>query len=183
MIIRSSMGRTARALFYWSMARQGYWLCEYVSISRILRKARAQYARAYLYTESDENDATYFLLYQMRVLLRAIGDLHEYLARKAAEIHDAEEIVRRASAVNAELNQRQLALINHALKQPQSRYLVESHRISHGISYETARSDLMKLVAQGLLSQRKIGKAHVFVPVSNLRELLSGGDDGRHVAS
>jgi Fic family protein len=176
-------GRTARALFYWSMARQGYWLCEYVSISRILRKARAQYARAYLYTESDENDATYFLLYQMRVLLRAIGDLHEYLARKAAEIHDAEEIVRRASAVNAELNQRQLALINHALKQPQSRYLVESHRISHGISYETARSDLMKLVAQGLLSQRKIGKAHVFVPVSNLRELLSGGDDGRHVAS
>lgn len=174
-------GRTARALFYWSMARQGYWLCEYVSISRILRKARAQYARAYLYTESDDNDATYFLLYQMRVLLRAIGDLHEYLARKAAEIHEAEELVRRASAVNAELNQRQLALINHALKKPQSRYSVESHRISHGVSYETARSDLMKLVAQGLLSQRKIGKAHAFVPESNLRERLSGSDDGRHI--
>ena len=29
-------GRTARALFYWVMAREGYWLCEYVSISRIL---------------------------------------------------------------------------------------------------------------------------------------------------
>lgn len=166
-------GRTARALFYWSMARQGYWLCEYVSISRILRKARAQYARAYLYTESDDNDATYFLLYQMRVLLRAIGDLHEYLARKAAEIHEAEEIVRRASAVRAELNQRQLALINHALKKPLTRYSVESHRISHGVSYETARSDLMKLAAQGLLSQRKVGKAHAYVPAANLRELLS----------
>jgi Fic family protein len=166
-------GRTARALFYWAMARQGYWLCEYVSISRILRKARAQYARAYLYTESDENDATYFLLYQMRVLLRAIGDLHEFLARKAAEIHDAEEIVRRAAAVNTELNQRQLALINHALKKPLTRYSVESHRISHGVSYETARSDLMKLVAQGLLSQRKIGKAHIFVPVATLRTLLN----------
>jgi Fic family protein len=175
-------GRTARALFYWSMARQGYWLCEYVSISRILRKARAQYARAYLYTESDDNDATYFLLYQMRVLLRAIGDLHEYLARKAAEIHEAEEIVRRASAVNAELNQRQLALINHALKKPLARYSVESHKISHGVSYETARSDLMKLVAQGLLSQRKVGKAHAFVPASNLRELLNTSDDRRHNA-
>jgi len=55
-------GRTARALFYWCMARQGYWLCEFVSISRILRRARGQYARAYLYTETDDNDVTYFLL-------------------------------------------------------------------------------------------------------------------------
>ncbi len=168
-------GRTARALFYWSMARQGYWLCEYVSISRILRKARAQYARSYLYTETDDNDATYFLLYQMRVLLRAIGDLHDYLARKSAELHEAEEIVRRASAVNAELNPRQLALINHALKEPSARYTVESHRLSHGVSYETARSDLLKLVRQHMLSQRKSGKAHVFVPVASLRELLSDG--------
>jgi Fic family protein len=173
-------GRTARALFYWSMARQGYWLCEYVSISRILRKARGQYARAYLYTESDDNDATYFLLYQMRVLLRAIADLHEYLARKSAEIHEADEIVRRASAVNAELNPRQLALINHALKEQYARYTVESHRISHGVSYETARSDLLKLVAQKLLSQRKAGKAHVFVPVENLRDLLSNGRGRSH---
>lgn len=168
-------GRTARALFYWSMARQGYWLCEYVSISRILRKARAQYARSYLYTETDDNDATYFLLYQMRVLLRAIGDLHDYLSRKSAEMHEAEELVRRASSVNAELNPRQLALINHAVKEPLARYTVESHKISHGVSYETARSDLLKLVKQQLLSQRKSGKAHVFVPAANLRELLSSG--------
>lgn len=54
-------GRTACALFYWVMSREGYWLYEYVSISRILKKARAQYARAFLYTETDENDTTYFL--------------------------------------------------------------------------------------------------------------------------
>jgi len=169
-------GRTARALFYWSMAREGYWLCEYVSISRILREARAQYARSYLYSETDENDTTYFLLYQMRVLLRAIHDLHEYLARKAAEIHEAEQIVRQAFAVKSELNQRQLALINHALKRPTNRYTVESHRISHGVSYETARSDLMKLVAQKLLTQRKVGKAHAFAPATDLRELLRSAD-------
>jgi Fic family protein len=81
--------RTARALFYWSMAREGYWLCEYVSISRILRTARAQYARSYLYTETDDHDTTYFLLYQMRILLRAIANLHEYLAKKVEQMHDA----------------------------------------------------------------------------------------------
>ena len=34
-------GRCARGLFYWSMARQGFWLCEFISISQIIRKARA----------------------------------------------------------------------------------------------------------------------------------------------
>jgi Fic family protein len=173
-------GRTARALFYWSMARQGYRLCEYVSISRILRKARAQYARAYLYTETDDNDVTYFLLYQMRVLLRAIDDLHAYLARKSAELHEAEALVRRATAVHAELNPRQLALITHALKVPYARYTVESHKVSHGISYETARSDLLKLVGHRLLTQTKAGKAHVFVPVEHLREVLSDGGGRSH---
>jgi Fic family protein len=168
-------GRTARALFYWSMARQGYWLCEYVSISRILKKARNQYARSYLYTESDQNDATYFILYQLRVLLRAIEELHHYLARKAAEIHDAEDLIRRASSVRTELNPRQLALLNHALKRPDARYTVQSHQRSHGTSYETARADLSKLAEQGLLEQRKFGRAFVFVPRADLRVRLEGG--------
>jgi len=166
-------GRTARALYYWSMARQGYWLCEYVSISRILKKARGQYARSYLYTETDENDATYFILYQLRVLLRAIEELHHYLARKSSEIHEAEALVRRASAIHAELNPRQLALINHALKTPEARYTVESHRRSHGISYETARTDLTRLADESLLDQRKFGRTFIFTPSPKLRARLS----------
>jgi hypothetical protein len=50
-------------------------------------------------------------------------------------------------------------------------------RISHGVSYGTARSDLLKLVGRGLLEQRKVGKAHVFVPEAKLTELLSSGRD------
>src|SRR5262249_24290671 len=41
-------GRTARALFYRSMLKRGYWLTEFLTISRILNKAPAQYARSYL---------------------------------------------------------------------------------------------------------------------------------------
>lgn len=165
-------GRTARALFYWSMARQGYWLCEYVSISRILKKARGKYARAFLYAETDENDATYFILYQMRVLLRAIDDLHEYLDRKATELREADALVRRASAITGALNHRQLALLHHALRKPDAQYTVESHRVSHGVSYETARSDLIDMVKQGLLVQQKRSKAFVFTPVPGLRERI-----------
>ncbi|MGI9044876.1 MAG: Fic family protein [Gemmatimonadaceae bacterium] len=165
-------GRTARALFYWSMARQGYWLCEYVSISRILKKARGQYARAYLHTETDENDATYFILYQLRVLIRAIAELHEYLARKAREIHESEEFVKHVALAHEELNPRQLALINHALRNPRARYTVASHQKSHGVSYETARTDLIKLVDQSLLELKVGGRAFAFTPGRELRERL-----------
>jgi len=68
-------GRTARALFYWSMARSGYWLTEYTSISHILRRAPARYMRSYLYAETDSNDTTYFLLHQLTTIRRAIAAL------------------------------------------------------------------------------------------------------------
>jgi Fic family protein len=58
-------GRAARALFYWSMRTHGYWL---IAISKILRDAPAQYARSFRLTETDENDCTYFLLYQLGVI-------------------------------------------------------------------------------------------------------------------
>lgn len=167
-------GRTARALFYWSMARQQYWLCEYVSISRILRKARSQYARAFLYSETDDNDVTYFVLYQLRVLLRAVEELHGYLGRKAAELRDADDLIRHA-ALRQELNPRQLALVNHTLKHADARYTVESHRTSHGVSYETSRSDLLALVKAGLLEQRKRGRAFSFAAPPDLHARLSVG--------
>ena len=166
-------GRTARALFYWAMARQGFWLCEYLSISRILKKARAAYSRAYLYTETDENDLTYFILYQARVLLQAIHDLHEYLKRKQAEVREAEELVSQARALRQDLNPRQLALLNHALKNPGARYTIESHQRSHGVSYETARSDLLNLRDARILTQRKAGRAFVFDAPADLRARLT----------
>lgn len=36
-------GRTARALFYWYLLRKGYWLTEYLSISRVIKDSRMQY--------------------------------------------------------------------------------------------------------------------------------------------
>lgn len=166
-------GRTARALFYWVMAREGYWLCEYVSISRILKKARAQYARSFLYTETDDNDATYFILYQLAVLTRAIDSLHAYLERKASEIREADDLVRRSRALYAELNARQLDLLTHALKHAGAEYTIESHRRAHEIAYATARSDLLALASRELLEKRKRGRTFVFLAPPDLRMRLS----------
>lgn len=150
-------GRTGRALFYWSMLSQGYWLTEYLSISRVLKKAPAQYARSFLYTETDDNDLTYFLAYHLRVVRHSIDQLRDYLDRKAQEIQRVEALLK-----DAKLNHRQLALLGHALRHPGARYTIESHRSSHGVVYQTARTDLLELVDKGLLSQWKRGRSYQF---------------------
>ena len=163
-------GRVARALFYWSMARHGYWLCEYLSISRILKKARAQYVRAFLYAESDDNDATYFIVHQLRVLDLALNDLHASLDRKAEQSRHAEDVLRLSWTSALTLNERQLALLAHALRTHTASYTVESHRASHAVAYQTARTDLLSLAKDGLLEKRKRGNKFVFAPSHQLRQ-------------
>jgi len=149
------------------MARSGYWLMEYVSISRLLRKAPSKYARAYLHTETDANDATYFVAHQVDIIERAIHDLHQYLARKSQEMKSAERLLGRL-----DLNHRQIALLGHALRNPEQDYSVASHKRSHRVTQQTARTDLAALARMGLLDPVKRGRAFIYYPAPNMRELL-----------
>lgn len=165
-------GRTARALFYWSMLRSGFWMTEYLSISSILRKAPAQYVRSYLHTESDDADTTYFVSHQLDVLLKAIEGVHGYIARKQREQRDAEMLLKPGSKLARALNHRQRALLLNALKHPGKTFTIAVHQHTHDIAYDTARSDLLGLVKARLMRQYKQGKALVFVPQPTLSERL-----------
>lgn len=162
-------GRTARTLFYWSMLRHGFGLFEYVSISSILRKAPAQYGRAFLYTETDDNDLTYFILHQIAVIRRALDELHQYIEQKAAALKALEQELRGMER----FNHRQRALISHALRHPHHRYTIEGHRRSHNVVYQTARVDLLDLAERGILEARKVGKAWHFTPRPDLEAKLT----------
>ena len=162
-------GRTARALFYWSLARSGYWLMEYISISSLLKQAPAQYGRAYLHSETDDNDTTYFILHQLSVIERAIEALYEYLAHKTSEQRSAERLLRHAPRLADQFNYRQTALLTHALKHPGHDYTVESHRRSHRVTLQTARTDLLTLAKLNLLEQGKRARALVFYAPADLR--------------
>lgn len=76
-------GRTARVLFYWSMMNSGYWLTEYPSISGVLKKSQGDYMRAYLYTEHDDSDMTYFISQQLAAIEQSIMGMRGYV-RSAA---------------------------------------------------------------------------------------------------
>lgn len=165
-------GRTARALFYWLMAKEHYWLMEYISISRIIKKSPADYMRAYLYTETDSNDLTYFIVHQLDVVKKAIVDLHGYLAQKTKQLQETESVLEN-SDLKGLLNFRQISLLRHALKSPGAEYTFKSHKLSHDISYQTARTDLLDLAEKyKILRKSKSGKTDVFIAPAELNTLI-----------
>ena len=166
-------GRCARALFYWSMLQQKYWLCEFISISQIIKKAPAKYGRAFLYTETDENDLTYFISYHLDIIRKAITELHKYIAEKTQSIQLTESLLRQSSI---KLNHRQISLLSHALRNPDAIYTIRAYQNTHDIVYETARADLQHLEDKALLIRRRTGRAFSYLPAKHIDKKLKATD-------
>lgn len=161
-------GRTARALFYWYMLKHEYWMFEYLTISRIFLKAPAQYARAFLYTEMDDLDLTYFISFNLRTIKTAISELVNYIKRKQKETKEISYYLKKFP----QLNDRQRGLIKHALAHPDSRYTISSHQTIHDITYEAARRDLLSLANNHYLIKTKEGKKFYFMPSEKLHKKI-----------
>jgi Fic family protein len=167
-------GRTARALFYWSMASQKYWLCEFLPISRILRSSPSKYAKAFLYSENDGGDLSYFVIHQLETILKAIEDLHEYLKVKTHSIRKARQRLAYSPKLLSILKSRQLALVSYALDNPTMTFTVKRHQLHHEVTHQTARTDLMKLSELGFLEKSNIGRRFIFDVPDDLESRLIG---------
>lgn len=166
-------GRTARALFYWYMLKSGYWLFEYISISRLLKEAPKQYALSYLYSETDELDLTYFIYYQANIIKRAINDLERFISEKQKRFNAfMGEIARFTAKTALKLNDRQIQILQKAIKE--KGYIFTAREIcnEYGISENTARSDLKGLFELNLLGQFKTGNSISYIAPSDLIERL-----------
>jgi Fic family protein len=160
-------GRTARVLFYWYLIKKGYWLIEYMSVSRIILKAKSQYARAYLHTEYDENDLTYFFIYNLKCIADALNELKLYIDRKVKEKNDTINLLK-----NHNFNERQIDILRDLLKDSTQYFTAKQVETKFGVSNQTARIDLLKLVEADLLIQRNMGRLMTFFAVENLNKKI-----------
>ena len=145
-------GRTARALFYWYMLKQGYWMTQYLSISRIIYRSKSMYEKAFLATENDELDVGYFIQYHLQVLRQALEAFQDYLERKAQETNACLEY--RIPG----LNERQAELIRLYAEQPSALFSSKELVTRFAVSVKTIRSDLETLVRKGLLEPVPLNK-------------------------
>lgn len=144
-------GRTARALFYWYLLRKGYWLTEYLSISRVIKDSRTQYYRAFQHAEADENDLTYFILYQVKTLSRAYDELRKYIDRKNQEKRRLLTLQR-----DEKLPPRQAQIVEWLWENPAKTVSIKEVETRLGISNQTARTDIRALVNAGFLEELSI---------------------------
>lgn len=146
-------GRTSRALFYWYMLREGYWLTEYLSISRIIYRSKNSYEKAFLCSEADGMDIGYFIAYHLRVLGLAFRDLQSYLQRKIEE--------REAAAAYLSipgLNERQAEMIRMYADNPGAMYTVREFQARFQVTPTTIKSDLKQLMKMGIVRQIPLNK-------------------------
>lgn len=146
-------GRTARSLVYWYLLKKGYWLTEYLSISRIIYKNKKRYERMFLYTEADDKDMTYFILYNLQVMKKAYEDLKLYLARKQEE----RKSILMYNDIDG-INARQMGILRLLDEAPSSILLPQEVASRFGVSERTARNDLQTLTDMGKLKKVAINK-------------------------
>ncbi len=161
-------GRTARALFYWQALRSGYSIFEFLSISTIIRQGFAKYPRAYMDSEQDDGDLTYFIMFQLDVVTQAIQAFGEHVKRQAERLRESKRFL----TLSKDLNLRQTLVLSHSIAHPSTFYTVLTHSNSNNITKVAARNDLEDLVRRKLMTTSKRGKEVIYHPASTLRARL-----------
>ena len=146
-------GRTARALFYWYMLKEGYKLTEYMSISRVIAKSKSNYEKAFRYVENDGNDMGYFVAYNLGELEKSFQQLRDYIQRKQREKRAASSFM-----MAGNINQRQALVLQRLKEEPDTIFTVKDVQEQFSVSSMTARKDLSDLVQQGYMTEIALNK-------------------------
>ena len=146
-------GRTARALFYWYMLKEGYKLTEYMSISRVIAKSKSKYEKAFRYVENDGNDMGYFVAYNLEALEISFQQLRDYIQRKQREKSAASSFM-----MAGNINQRQALVLQRLKEEPETIFTVKDVQEQFSVSSMTARKDLSDLVKQGYMTEIALNK-------------------------
>lgn len=151
-------GRLARSLFYWYCIKNDYWIFEYTSISSVIKKSQSKYSYAYQFTESDGNDLTYFIKFNLECIRRSVDELTDYMDRKAEE---------QRSALGLIEQDERLSLFEATLLKDMMRdadvFSIYEVRNRYDVSYETARKYINHLTNLGYLTLAgKKGKQQLY---------------------
>lgn len=162
-------GRTARSLFYWYMLKKGYWLTEFLSISRIIYRSKNRYEKAFLYVENDELDLGYFINYNLNVLQQSFNELKIYLNKKTNE----EKSLLDFKFIKG-INERQAQIIKMCIEKPSTIFIAKELETTFNVSVKTIRNDLIGLVQLGILDSLAINQRLTgYTRVQNLEEKLN----------
>jgi Fic family protein len=151
-------GRTARTLFYWYVLSRGYEVFAYIPISKIIQQAPGKYRDAYLATERDDLDLTYFILYNIRCIRKARKALIEHLKMESSRKSNAERVI---SAL-PDVSKRQASILTYMVEYKTEEFGIREIADRFSVTYQTARTDIMHLTDLKYLGVKKRGRAFYY---------------------
>lgn len=160
-------GRLARALFYWYLLKKGYWTFAYIPISTVIKKSPAQYAMAYIYTEQDNNDLTYFFDYHLSKITQAMTDFNHYIEKQLDQNQKVEKLI----SDEVPLNDRQKQLVFYYISEKNASTTTTSHSTVNDVSRQTAMKDLKTLEILDLIKPSREGKYIRYYATDKLKNL------------
>jgi Fic family protein len=162
-------GRLARLLFYWYLLKKNYWAFAYLPISKIIKKSPMQYAMAYVYSEQDDYDLTYFIEYHISKIEQAIKEFKEYLARQSKN----NLTMNKNSKMNYNFNDRQIKLLQFLYGDSDERTSIKVHMHVFQVAKKTSIKDLRELSDQGFLERKHQGKNIYYYITEKAKKLFS----------
>ena len=140
-------------------ASRGYWLFEYLPVSRIILKSRKNYGLAYLYTEYDENDLTYFLQYN----ISCIGAGTRWSAEIPGKQADRAECNK--SYYQKDWGNQSATGRHYPGNDGAQRRILSIRKIMqmYDVVYQTARTDLLDLEKRKFLIRQQRGREFLFI--------------------
>ena len=121
-----------------------------------------------LSVSTDDNDATYSIMFQVKMTKKALTDLRTYLKQRQTQQGAINAALRKMPG----LNHRQRSVIEDALRYPDRLYTFQGYKVEFSITYVTARNDLLALKKLNFLEETKIGRQRAFIPVEHLVESI-----------
>ena len=135
------------------MLKQGYWLTEYLSISRVIAATKKSYEKAYQYVEADFNDLGYFIAYNLKVLDQSFKQLQNYIKKKQEE-----KVLANTFLQLGDINERQAQIIRMFMENPKEVVTVKDLQNKFMVTPTTAKSDIVGLLKRGLLDEIAFNK-------------------------
>lgn len=161
-------GRLARLLFYWYLIKKDYWAFVYLPISKIIKKSPQQYIMAYVYSEQDDNDITYFLDYNIKKIKLAVIEFEKYLKRQSIKNMQ----MNKKCDVKYKLNIRQVQLLQYLYGDMDERTTLTAHMNINQVARMTAGKDLKDLVKKRFLVSNKQGRNVYYYATEKIKELF-----------
>ena len=97
-------------------------------------------------------------MFNLTSIEEACEDMNAYITRKQKEQSEALRLIKSLKNINL----RQAEILKEFLKEPEKPFFVNEIVNTYGVSYETARSDLLHLAQLDYLEKTKIQKKFVF---------------------